>query len=75
MIPPEFAKRFFMFVIVPRALWKIFLGSVFLTLVKEIEDSNYRSVIAVLGTGVMLGAIFGLYRSIKILFADGEQAK
>jgi hypothetical protein len=73
MIPAEFAKRFFMIVIIPRAIWKIFLGSVFLTLVQEVKDFNHRSFIAVLGTGIILGAVFGVYRSMKVLFADGEQ--
>lgn len=74
MIPEAFIKRFFVFVIVPRTLWRIFVGGVFLTLVPGIEDTTTKQFIAVLGTGIMLGAVFGIYRAIRVLFADSEQA-
>jgi hypothetical protein len=74
MIPQAMAKRFFLIVILPRTLWRIFVGGVFLTLVPGIEDNTTKQFIAVLGTGIMLGAIFGIYRAIRVLFADSEQA-
>jgi len=73
MIPQAMAKRFFLIVILPRTLWRIFVGGVFLTLVSGIEDNTTKQFIAVLGTGIMLGAIFGIYRAIRVLFADSEQ--
>ena len=75
MIPEYFAKRFFLVVILPRTLWRIFVGAIFLTLVPGIEDTTTKQFIAVLGTGIMLGAVFGIYRAIRVLFADGEQVK
>jgi hypothetical protein len=75
MIPQGLAKRFFLIVIVPRTLWRIFVGGVFLSLVSGIEDTTTKQFVAVLGTGIMLGAIFGMYRAIRVLFADSEQAK
>jgi hypothetical protein len=75
MIPEAFVKRFFIFVILPRTLWRMFVGGVFLTLVSGIEDTTTKQFIAVLGTGIMLGAVFGIYRAIKVLFADSEQVK
>lgn len=73
MIPKAFVRRFFMFVIVPRTLWRIFIGAVFLTLAKDIQDTTTKQFIVVLGTGIMVGAVFGIYRAIKVLFADSEQ--
>jgi len=75
MIPKYFAKRFFFVVILPRTLWRIFVGSIFLTLVPEIENTTTKQFIAVLGTGIMIGSVFGIYRAIRVLFADGEQAE
>jgi hypothetical protein len=66
------AKRFFLIVILPRTLWRIFVGAVFITLVPELEDTTAKQFIAVLGTGIMLGAVFGIYRAIRVLFANGE---
>jgi hypothetical protein len=75
MIPQAMARRFFLIVILPRTLWRMFVGGVFLTLVAGIQDTTTKQFIAVLGTGIMLGAIFGIYRAIKVLFADSEQVK
>jgi hypothetical protein len=75
MIPHSMAKRFFLIVILPRTLWRIFVGAVFLTLVPELENTTTKQFIAVLGTGIMIGAVFGVYRAIRVLFADGEQVK
>ena len=73
MIPHEMAKRFFLIVIIPRTLWRIFVGAVFVTLVPGIEDTTTKQFIAVLGTGIMIAAIFSIYRAIRVLFADSEQ--
>jgi hypothetical protein len=69
------AKRFFLIVILPRTLWRIFVGAVFITLVPELENTTAKQFIAVLGTEIMVGAVFGIYRAIRVLFADGEQVR
>lgn len=73
MIPQEFVKRFFMFVIVPRALWRIFVGAIFITLVAEIEATATKQFIMVLGIGIILGAVYGFQKAFKVLFAKSEQ--
>jgi len=75
MIPKHFVKRFFMFVIIPRTVWRLFIGAVFLSLAPEVEAEITRQFIVILGTGIMLGSIFGLYRAVKVLFADSEEEK
>jgi hypothetical protein len=64
-----------MFVIIPRTVWRLFIGAVFLSLAPEVEAEITRQFIVILGTGIMLGSIFGLYRAVKVLFADSEEEK
>lgn len=69
----QFIKRFFMYVIVPRTVWKTFIGSVFLTIANEMDSDLQKQLVATLGTIIILGAIFSLYRAVRVLFADSEQ--
>ena len=69
----QFIKRFFWYVIIPRALWKVFIGSVFLTIANEMNSLTQQQLIATLGTLILLGAVFSVYRAVRVLFADGEQ--
>jgi hypothetical protein len=69
----HFIKRFFWYVVMPRALSKVFVGSVFLTIANEMNSLVQQQLIATLGTLILLGAVFTVYRAVRVLFADGEQ--
>jgi hypothetical protein len=68
-----FIRRFFIYVIIPRTIWKTFIGSVFLTIANEMDSDLQKQLIATLGTLIILGAVFSMYRAVRVLFADSEQ--
>ena len=70
-----FAKYFFWRLVIPRTIWRMFLGSVFVTLSIDIVDNASKIFVLTLGLGVILGSIYGCYRAINVLFADSEQVK